>query len=162
MSWLDTVLAVAVGLVVANAARRGFFREGSLLVGLALSFWLAGLLYRQAGPLLPLAGGRQWAVGLYVGTLVVLLVVAAALSSRAVPLVRGGPLRTLDHLAGLFVGILEADVGLGLLATAGERFGLLPIPADGLAARAVLIATSGLNWLAATVPPDFVTLPALG
>ena len=144
---------------MANAARRGFVREGSLLLGLGAALWLAGRLYRQLGTaLLHADDGGPWPVVVYCGLALVLVLVAAALSALATPLVRRGPLRLLDRAAGLAVGLVEASLAVGLLASIGQRFGLPRPPAGGLAARALDLSAVGLTWLTATIPPEILKL----
>src|SRR5204863_2904292 len=105
----ELALGLAFLLLVANAARRGFLREGSLLLGLGLALWLDGRLYRHLGAAVQRSDGDgPWLVVVYVGLALVLMVAAAGLSSLAAPLVRRGPLRVLDRTAGLAVGLAEA------------------------------------------------------
>jgi uncharacterized membrane protein required for colicin V production len=152
MSLPELLLALAFVLLVANAARRGFLREGSLLLGLGLALWLAGQLYRQLGAMLP----APWPVVLYLGLALVLLIIAAALSALASPLIRRGPLLAADRLAGLVVGVAEAAVVVGLLTMVARRLGAVGAPPGDLAARTVDVAAVSLSWLAATIPPEIV------
>jgi uncharacterized membrane protein required for colicin V production len=150
---------LAIGLpllvLVFNAARRGFVREGSLLTGLLVAVWLAGRLYQPVGSaILPDARGTFWAVGLYSGLNLVLLLLAAGLSARLAPLLRAGPLLLLDHTAGLGVGLFEAALVGGLLLLGLKHLGL-PSPAIGAVGMHVAdLAMSGLSWLASSVPPE--------
>jgi hypothetical protein len=91
----------------------------------------------------------------------VLLIVAAALSALATPLVKQGSLRALDCLAGLVVGGLEAALLIGLLATAGYRLSLPWPPAGGALARTLELANLGFAWLAATIPTEILLLAGL-
>jgi uncharacterized membrane protein required for colicin V production len=157
ISWFELLcggLCVAVAL---NAARRGFLREGSLLLGLAAAIWLAGQWYRPLGALLLRSQERSepWAaLALYVGLTLVLLVVLLGLSSLAAPLVRRGPFQRLDRAAGLLVGLGEAGFAIGLLALTGERLGLFrPLPGSWISRSAEAVST-GVVWLSAAVPVD--------
>jgi uncharacterized membrane protein required for colicin V production len=162
LSWPELLLGLAFLLLVANAARRGFLREGSLLLGLGLALWSAGRLYPYVGGLL-LRGeaNSPWGVVSYLGLVIVLLILAAGLSALAAPLIKRGPLQTVDRAAGLVVGLGEATLLVGLLAMAGERFGAFRVPPDGPAARAVEVAGIGFAWLAATIPVDILALTGL-
>ena len=159
MSLPELALGLVFLLLVANAARRGFLREGSLLLGLGLALWLDGRLYRQLGGAVRRGEGDDpWLVVVYVGLALVLLVAAAGLSSLIAPLVRRGPLRLLDRMAGLAVGLVEATLVVGLLAMVGERSGALHLSPGGPTAWTVGGAGLGLAWLASTIPPEILTL----
>ena len=155
LSWPELVAGLAGLLIVANAARRGFLREGSLLLGLGLALWLAGQLFRPLGLLvLHQERGGPWGVALYAALALALLVAIAGLSSLAAPLVRRGPLLGLDRLAGAAVGLAECALFVGLLALAGDRLGLLrPAPASPLARAADLVGAT-FGRLATAVPPE--------
>lgn len=158
-NWPELILGCIFLLLLANAARRGFLREGSLLLGLGLALWSAGRLYHQVGA--ALLGGRPdgpWPILVYLGLVLMLLIVAAALSALAAPIVCRGPLRALDHLGGLAVGLAEATLLVGLLALAGERLGAVRLPASGPAARAVELAGIAFAWLAGTIPREIIAL----
>jgi uncharacterized membrane protein required for colicin V production len=157
LDWPQLALAVVCLLLIANAARRGFLREGSLLLGLGLALWAAGRAYQYLS-LTILAGesGTAWSAVLYLAVVLVLLIVAAALSALATPLVKRGPLRTLDCLAGLLVGGIEVGLLIGLLATIGFRLNLPWSPADGALTRTVELARLGFAWLAATIPSEIL------
>jgi uncharacterized membrane protein required for colicin V production len=162
LDWPNLVLAAGCALLIANAARRGFLREGSLLLGLGLALWAAGRVYQYLGPaLLPGESGTAWSSALYLVVVLVLLVVAAALSALATPLVKRGPWRTLDCLAGLLVGGVEAGLLVGLLATVGHRLSLPWLPANGPLTRAVELTSLGFTWLAATIPAEILLLAGL-
>ena len=45
LTWPELLCALLALLLVINSARRGFLREGSLLLSLLLAVWLAGRLY---------------------------------------------------------------------------------------------------------------------
>lgn len=153
LSWPDLALGVAFALLVANAARRGFMREGSLLLGLGLALWLASRLHQSLGLSLGLAGpDAYWPVLLYVVLALSLLIIAAALSGLAAPVVQRGPFRQLDHLAGLAVGLAEATLVVGLVVLAGQRLGALQPAPHSPTARAAELASSSLAWLSASIP----------
>jgi uncharacterized membrane protein required for colicin V production len=154
LSWPDLALGLAFLLLVANAARRGFLREGSLLLGLGAALWLAGRFYRGLAPDLPaLVGGGPWPTLIYLLLAFVLVVVACALSALAAPSLRSGPLRLVDRLLGCTVGAAEAAVLIGLLLMVVQRTGLFSIAVESPAAWAVEAASVALAWLRATVPP---------
>jgi uncharacterized membrane protein required for colicin V production len=155
MSLPDLLVALVFLLLVANAARRGFLREGSLLFGLGLALWLAGQLYRQLGSTLPSPG--PWLLVMYFGLALMLLIAAAAVSALASPLMRRGPLLVADRAAGTLVGVIEAAVIVGLLMIVAGRLGAISVPTDGLAARSVDVAGLSLSWLAATIPPEVLS-----
>lgn len=158
-TWSELAIGLASLLLVANAARRGFLREGSLLLGLGLALGLAGPLYRQAELGLPREASRgAWAVALYVALALALLLGAAALSALVTPAVRRGPLRTLDRLVGAGIGLAEATVVVGLAAILGQRVGLWPAQAVGPTARAVDAALLAIGWLTASIPAEVVAL----
>jgi uncharacterized membrane protein required for colicin V production len=155
LSGADFVLGLAFLLLVANAARRGFLREGSLLLGLAAALWLAGRLYRGIAPEVPaLVGDGPWPALIYLLLAFVLVVVACAVSALAAPSLRSGPLRLVDRLLGCTVGAAEAAVLIGLLVMVAQRAGALQVAVESPAARAVQAASVALAWLRATVPPD--------
>jgi len=162
VTWQEAVIALVLVLLVGNAARRGFVREGSLLVGLAGGLWLAGRLYHQFGGPLAHDGGAPWSVLVYFGLVFGVVIAAAALSALAVPLVRQGPLRLLDRLAGLLIGLGEAGLVVGLFATVAERLGALRFPMPGLPMRAVDLARTALAWLSTAIPPDILALARPG
>ena len=155
VAWSELLAGLAAVLIVANAARRGFLREGSLLLGLGLALWLAGQLHRPAGLLL-LREARSGpsAVVLYVVLVLGLLVAAVGLSALAAPFVRRGPFRALDHLAGAVVGLGEATLLIGLLALAADRLAGVRPPPGALVARAAGGGGGGLVWLAAAIPSE--------
>jgi uncharacterized membrane protein required for colicin V production len=142
-------------LVAANAARRGFLREASLLAGLLLSIWLAGRLYRPIGALLlPSSFAGSWSTELYTGLTLLLLLVAAGLTARLVPQLRRGPLVLLDCAAGLGIGLCEAALVAGLILIGARQIGL-PAPLSGPpAATAAQAATTALAWLISSVPAE--------
>ena len=155
IAWAELVAGLAGVLIVANAARRGFLREGSLLLGLGLALWLAGQLHRPAGALL-LREARSGppAVVLYAVLALGLLVAAVGLSALAAPFVRRGPFRGLDRLAGAAVGVAEAILFVGLLALTADRLvGVRPAP-GGLVARAAEVVGIGFVWMARAIPGD--------
>lgn len=156
LSWPELAAGLAGLLVVANATRRGFLREGSLLLGIGLAFWLAGALYHPLGALLlPREGrGGAWAIVLFAALALTLLVAVAGLSALAAPLVRRGPLLGLDRVAGAAVGLGECVLLLGILALAGERLGLFRPPPSGPLARASELVGIGIGRLVAAVPPE--------
>jgi uncharacterized membrane protein required for colicin V production len=155
LSWPDLVLGVAFLLLVANAARRGFLREGSLLFGLAAALWLAGRLYHGLAPDVPaLVGDGPGPTLLYLLLAFVLVVVACAMSALAAPSLRSAPLRLVDCLLGGTVGAAEAAVLLGLLLMVVQRTGAFSIAVESPAAWAVEAASVALAWLRATVPPN--------
>lgn len=157
-AWPEVVAVLAGLLVVANAARRGFLREGSLLLGLGLALWLAGALYRPVGALLlPRQGrGDPWSVALFAALTLTLLVATVGLSALAAPLVRRGPLLGLDRLAGALVGLGEWVLALGIVALVVDRLGVFHPPAGGLLARASALVATGLVRLTASVPPELL------
>lgn len=149
--------------VVANAARRGLLREGSLLLALGVGLWLAGRLSPPVEALL--APGRQggaWSVLTYLGLVLGLLIVAAAASALVGPWARRGPLQLLDRIGGAGLGALEATFLIGLLALLGERLGLLQPASDGAVGHAVEVVRLGLAWLTLTVPPEVLAMARLG
>jgi uncharacterized membrane protein required for colicin V production len=154
-SWFDLAAGLAGLLIVANAARRGFMREGSLLLGLGLALWLAGQLHRPVGRLL-LHQERNpaMAVGLYVVLVLGMLVAVVGLSALAAPIVRGRPFRGLDRLAGAGVGLAEATLLLGLLGLATERLAGLRPASGGLLARAAELVGRGFAWASTAIPGD--------
>ena len=143
---------------MANAARRGFIREGSLLVGLSCGLWLAGRFYHQLARPLDGEGGAAWSVLIYFGLLFGLVLAAAALSALAVPLVRKGPLRLLDRLAGVVLGVAEASLVIGLAAMAAERVGALRPPSTGVLARTLDLTRAAFVWLSAAIPPEILAM----
>lgn len=163
MSWLELAGGTVCLLVIVSAARRGFLREGSLLVGLAIAIWLSGQLYRPLGLLLlrqPERGG-PWAVVLYVGLALVLLVAMVGLSALASPLVRRGLLLHLDRAAGALIGAVEATLAVGLLALSGERMGFFRPAVGSPIGRAAELTGASFMWVAAAVPPDVLRLANL-
>lgn len=155
LNWPEIVLGAAFLLLVANAARRGFLREASLLVGLGGALWLAGSLFRRLSPQLPPeVGSAPWPTVVYVVLTLVLVLVAAGLSAHAAPALRRGSLRLLDRALGGAVGVVEAAILVGLLAMVGERLGAPRLAAEGPAARVVEAAGAALLWLRAAVPPE--------
>ena len=158
VSWPELALGMVFLLLVANAARRGFLREGSLLLGLGLALWGAGRLYRQVAAAILRDGEAPWSIALYGALVLMLLIVASGLSALITPLVQRGPLRVIDRLAGLAVGAGEATLLVGLLAAAGERVGVLRLPPASPAWRAAELAGRGLSWLTAAIPHDLLGL----
>lgn len=155
-SWPELALGLAFLLLVANAARRGFLREGSLLLGLGLSLWLAGKLHQMLGvSAAPGDVGEAWSLVVYLVLALVLLIIAAALSGLASPLVQHSPLRLFDHLAGLAVGLAEATLVVGLIVLTGERLAGFKPPPDSPTARAAELASSSLAWLTVNIPFNY-------
>jgi uncharacterized membrane protein required for colicin V production len=157
LAWPEVAAGLAGLLIVANAARRGFLREGSLLLGLALALWLAGQLHRPAALLLlRQEQGTAGAVLLYVVLALGLLVAAVGLSSLAAPFVRRGPFRGLDRLAGAAVGLGEAVLLVGVLGLAADRLGGVRPLSGGLVARAAEVVGMGVVWVGRLVPGEVV------
>jgi hypothetical protein len=153
LTWPELLCVLLGSLLVLNAARRGFLREGSLLLSLLLAVWLAGRLYAPLNAVaLAGASGGAWPIGLYAGLFAALLLACLALSSLLVPLIRNGPLGAVDRLGGLAVGLAEAAVVLGLLVTAAERFGHSHAPADSPAGRTAAFAARSVALLGASLP----------
>ena len=155
LRWPEIVLGAAFVLLVANAARRGFLREASLLLGLGGALWLAGTLFRRLSAELPAeVGTAPWPTVVFVVLALVLVLVGAGLSAHAAPALSRGPLRLLDRALGCVVGVVEASILVGLLAMVGERLGALRLAGEGPTARAVEAASVALAWLRAAVPPE--------
>ena len=121
------VFGICCLLLVANAGRRGFLRESSLVVGLVAALWLAGqalpscasaLRGRQPVP------GPQSSISAWRSSS---LIVSTGASSLTAPVFRRGPLLTLDRIAGLGVGLAEAAMLVGLLAMVGNRSRSVPL-----------------------------------
>ena len=161
LAWPELLLALAGLLLVLNAARRGFLREGSLLLSLALALWLAGRLYPALNAVaLGGASAGPWSVGLFAGLLITLLLTCLALSALLVPLVRHGPLGLVDRLGGLAIGVVEAALILGLLANTADRLGLYHPPPESPAGRAAVLAARGVALLGAALPVEIAPLAA--
>lgn len=157
LNWPELAVGLAALLLVANAARRGFLREGSLLFGLCLALWLAGRLYRPVGAILAHNGTADGPpVALYAGLALVLLLLTLALSALVAPLVRRGPFRLLDRLGGLAVGLVEASLLVGAVALVGQRLGVFQPPPTGLLGRALDLASAGSLWLSAAIPAEIL------
>ena len=155
MQPIELAIGLPLLVLVLNAVRRGFLREGSLLAGCILSVWLAGRLYQPiSGAILPPGGNPFWSVGLYSGLTLVLLLLAAGLSARLAPRLRAGPLVLLDHTAGLGIGLFEAALVAGLLMLGLNRLGLSSSATGTIGLQVTDFALRGLAWLASSVPPE--------
>ncbi|MCC7105756.1 MAG: CvpA family protein [Chloroflexi bacterium] len=161
--WLELVLAALAVLSVANAVRRGFLREGSLLGGLVLALALAHQWYR---PLARLTAGSSpqpnWTLAVFLGLVLVVLVAVAALSALAMPLVRRGFISTLDRFGGLLLGCGEGLLVAGLAAELAARFLQLQLPPHSPARVAQSVATSSLAWIAGTLPAEAIRFTTFG
>lgn len=163
VSGIDLLLGVLFIALVANAARRGLLREGSLLAALGVGLWSAGWLFPAVQMLLSPGGQRgPWSVLTYLALVLSLLILAAALSALVAPWARRGPLRLLDRVGGAGLGVLEATFIIGLLALLGERLGLLQPAAGGAVGRAAEVVRLGLGWLTLAIPREVLALAQLG
>lgn len=160
MSWPDLLFAAIVLGCTVSAARRGFVREASAVLGLAGAFYLAGRLQPGLARLIAPEGGEDPLVrpAAYAFLAATLLMLAGVAGARAHALVVGaGSLRRLDRLAGAGFGILEGAALAGLVALLLARIGLAPL--DSQLARPLL---DGLAWLASRLPPELVAVEPLG
>lgn len=163
VSGSDLLLGVLFVALVANAARRGLLREGSLLAALGVGLWSAGWLFPAVETLLSPGGQRgPWSVLTYLALVLTLLILAAALSALVAPWARRGPLRLLDRVGGAGLGVLEATFLIGLLALLGERLGLLQPTTGGALGHAVTMVRVALAWLTVAVPREVLALAQVG
>jgi uncharacterized membrane protein required for colicin V production len=155
--WLDVTLGICLGIVVLNAARRGFVREIGTLLGLVIGIVLAGrhalaladLIVAEIGDL-PLLDDAAW--------------LAIVLLSASIATLLAGTLRSwlplpgigvADRLFGLAFGVLEGTAGLGLILLFVARVGVMGLHApafDGSTLAPVM-----LRWwlvVATALPPE--------
>ena len=158
--WVELLVPLVAGLLVLNGARRGFLREGSLVASFILAIWIAGRVYRPA-QLLILHQASPGPVGaaLYAALALVLVICAAGLSALLAPLVRRGPIRLVDRVAGGLVGLGEATLLMGLVGSLGERLGALHPAPGGLLGTASAASAGVFVWLVSFIPHEVLALP---
>jgi membrane protein required for colicin V production len=152
MNWVDLVVLAVLALSGLLAFMRGLVREA-----LGLGAWVvAGLAASSYGAfpyVLPWVTANIVAFGgVFVLVLIMMWMVAGALSS----LVRGSMLGGLDRTLGLVFGLARGAVLLAVAyVLAGMAIPAEQWPAPVIDARSLPAVHRGAEWIAAQIPPAY-------
>jgi uncharacterized membrane protein required for colicin V production len=155
---LDFLLATVLVLVVVNGGRRGFLKESAMLAGVVVG----AIAARQFGPLLARIVWHEGvqphnAILAYLSVLAVVLLAVAVGASMIQPVLNNPMLRTLDLVAGLFLGACEGLLLVGSAASFAGRLGLINADASRLGPFFAAWAVAMLQY----VPGDYSSIDKL-
>jgi len=163
MTAIDVVLLVILGVIVINAGRRGFLREGALMLGLGVGLYVAGRYATRAATMFWQDSPQPGVVVLasYLGLLLAVLVAVALATTVVQPVLQTPGLRLFDHVAGLGVGLCEGMLLASLVALTAARVGLVSPEHAWSGSR---LAPFLVDWLSAVVrglPPEVTSFERL-
>jgi uncharacterized membrane protein required for colicin V production len=123
---IDFLLLTVFVLIAANGGRRGFIKEAAMILGVVID----GVVASHVGPLVADLFWRDDTSpsSTVLASLVVLIVVFILVAvgvSLVKPVLRSFTMRSINVLAGIGLGSVEATLLLGTVATVALRFRIL-------------------------------------
>ena len=155
MNWLDVVVLVLVLGLGVMGWMHGIIRLGFTLAGGILGVVLAGRLFDDLAPVIPIGNDGAAELAAFGGIVVVVLVLALIAAGSLKAMLKAALLGWVDSSAGAFVGAL-----LGALAATAfvSAAGVVPSDSSGRAVEESLLAeplVDTFGFVLALLPEEF-------